>query len=309
MKYLFFDIEGANCYNYISKMCTFGYVLTDEKYNVKSKIDVVMNPESPFDKHIIKEQMNAYPLAMYNSRPPFGYFYKSIKNILEAPEQLIIGWSVDNDVKYIYDACKRYNLKQINYKYLDMQKVYMDIFELTNQPSLETVCLNHNIAVKKAHKSDDDAFLTMLVSKIICKKLEITLPELFEKYKHLVSNVETYASHLLTDEQISIRLNRRKINNLIKVCKRKRELSCPLINEDEIYGFDIAVIDSLQKELNQVIRYIVDCGGKCSNNLQECTTVICIKQKNKPMLKTYGLAKVLDYKKIVKYMNSPIKNK
>ena len=103
--------------------------------------------------------------------------------ILEAPEQLIIGWSIDNDVKYIYDACKRYNLKQINYQYLDMQKVYMDIFELTNQPSLETVCLNHNIAVKKAHKSDDDAFLTMLVSKIICKKLEITLPELFEKYK------------------------------------------------------------------------------------------------------------------------------
>ena len=106
MKYLFFDIEGANCYNYISKMCTFGYVLTDEKYNVKSKIDVVMNPESPFDKHIIKEQMNAYPLAMYNSRPPFGYFYKSIKNILETPEQLIIGWSIDNDVKYIYDACR-----------------------------------------------------------------------------------------------------------------------------------------------------------------------------------------------------------
>ena len=34
MKYLFFDIEGANCYNYVSKMCTFGYVITNEKFEM-----------------------------------------------------------------------------------------------------------------------------------------------------------------------------------------------------------------------------------------------------------------------------------
>ena len=257
MKYLFFDIEGANCYNYVSKMCTFGYVLTDDKYNVLSKIDVVMNPESPFDKHIVKEKMNAYPLNMYNSRPPFNYFYKSIKNIIEQEEQLIIGWSIENDVKYIYDACKRYNLKQINYKYIDMQKVYMDIFELTNQPSLETVCLNHNIVVKTVHKSDDDAFLTMLITKIICKKLQITLPELFERYSKFVSNVDEFASHLLTDEQISIRLNRRKISNFIKACNRRNHYSNPLIKENEVYGFDIAVMVE-GKTLTDISRFVAE---------------------------------------------------
>ena len=42
MRYLFFDIEGANNYNYIAKMCTFGYVITDDKFKLNTKIDVII---------------------------------------------------------------------------------------------------------------------------------------------------------------------------------------------------------------------------------------------------------------------------
>ena len=89
MKYLFFDIEGANCYNYTSKMCTFGYVITNEKFDVLSKVDVIMNPEAHFDKHIIVKKMNAYPISKYQSCPPFNYFYNSIKKIIENKNQII----------------------------------------------------------------------------------------------------------------------------------------------------------------------------------------------------------------------------
>ena len=34
MKYLFFDIECANCYDGVGKICEFGYVLTDEYFTV-----------------------------------------------------------------------------------------------------------------------------------------------------------------------------------------------------------------------------------------------------------------------------------
>ena len=44
MRYLFFDIEGANNYNYIAKMCTIGYVITDTKFKLNTKIDVIINP-------------------------------------------------------------------------------------------------------------------------------------------------------------------------------------------------------------------------------------------------------------------------
>ena len=68
MRYLFFDIEGANCFDFLAKMCSFGYTITDENFKVNSKIDVIINPESPFDRHIIRKKMNAYPLEKYSTR-------------------------------------------------------------------------------------------------------------------------------------------------------------------------------------------------------------------------------------------------
>jgi hypothetical protein len=82
---------------------------------------------------ILRKNMNAYPLNTYKSRPPFNYFYKSIKHILEEKDQLIVGWSIDNDVRYVYDACKRYNLNQINYQYIDLQKIVMKMEELVRE--------------------------------------------------------------------------------------------------------------------------------------------------------------------------------
>ena len=58
-----------------------------------------------------------------------------------------------------------------------MQKVYMKVYELKNQPSLESVCEENNIKVKVSHKSDDDALLTMLITKFLCKKLNISSSE------------------------------------------------------------------------------------------------------------------------------------
>ena len=104
-----------------------------QDFKVNSKIDVIINPDSQFDKHIIRQKMNAYPLEKYTTRPNFPYFYKSIKRMLEEKEQLIVGWSIENDVKYIYDACKRYNLEQIKYKYIGgFLWYYLSLFHRTD---------------------------------------------------------------------------------------------------------------------------------------------------------------------------------
>ena len=307
MQYLFFDIEGANCYNFISKMCTFGYVITNEKFKVKSKIDVVINPDSPFDKHIVLENMNAYPLSYYSSRPPFNYFYKSLKKILTEESQLIVGWSIENDVKYIYDACKRYNLGQIKYKYIDMQKVYMKVFDLKNQPSLESVCEENNIIVKVAHKSDDDALLTMLISKFLCKKLNISLEQMFEQFVECVSDVDEFSAHQLTDEEILVKINRRKINNMIKTCKPKKKKSDRKIKEDDIFAFVINVIDNHHEDVKKLIHYIIDCGAKCSNNVCKATKIICLKeQKKNYKSEIFENVKIVDFEKIINSIKQTI---
>ena len=48
MNYIFYDIECANCQNGQAKICSFGYVVTDESINVLEKRDVVINPRAPF---------------------------------------------------------------------------------------------------------------------------------------------------------------------------------------------------------------------------------------------------------------------
>ena len=45
--------------------------------------------------------------------------------------------------------------------------------------------------------------------------------ERFKKYSDCVSSVEEFSLHALSDEEIKVRINRRKIYNLIRSCKRK----------------------------------------------------------------------------------------
>lgn len=300
MRYLFFDIEGANCYNFVSKMCTFGYVITDEKFELKSKIDVIINPCSPFDRHIIRKKIHAYPIETYSTRPPFNYFYKSIKNILEYNDQLIVGWSIDNDVRYVYDACKRYSLKQIQYKYLDLQKVIVKLENLENPPSLESICEKYGIDTLISHKSDDDAFLTMKIAQKICENFNISLKELYEKYDDCSSTVKKFASNLLTDEELSNRINRRKIAHLIMSLKRKDRFESEEIKKEDVYAFSVKVIDKHKTNLKTIIRHIYDCGAKCANSFSEANVIISDTKSLKHYKQNYEseTVKVITYKQL-----------
>lgn len=300
MRYLFFDIEGANCYNFVSKMCTFGYVITDENFNLKSKIDVIINPCSPFDRHILRKKIHAYPIETYSTRPPFNYFYKSIKNILEFNEQLIFGWSIDNDVRYVYDACKRYNLKQIQYKYLDLQKVIVKVENLENPPSLESICEKYGIETLISHKSDDDAFLTMKIAEKVCNSLNLTLEELYDKYDDCSSTVKKFASNLLTDEELSNRINRRKIAHLIMSLKSKNRFISEEISKDDVYAFSVKVIDKHKTNLKTIIRHIYDCGAKCVNSFSEANVVVSDTKSLKHYKQNYEseTVKVITYKQL-----------
>ena len=50
--FLFFDIECANCFNGIGKMCSLGYVVINENFEILDEDDVVMNPETEFDWYL-----------------------------------------------------------------------------------------------------------------------------------------------------------------------------------------------------------------------------------------------------------------
>ena len=306
MKYLFFDVEGANNYNFVSKMCTFGYVLASENFKVLSKVDVIMNPDGPFDKHILRKKMNAYPVEKYHSAPPFNYFYKSIKKILEYKDQIIVGWSIENDVKFLHDACERYHLQQIKYNFVDLQSIYMKVENLPSPPSLESACEKYNIERMTAHKSDDDAHLTMLLANELCKKLNISLYNLALRYKESCSSYDECSIHFLSKEEIEEKILRRRLVNYINQSETKKTLNHPLINVADVYCFSSTVIDKYGQELQQVVKYLKKCGAKCTTNTSKATFMVVLTDEARKTNKSDKI-KYITFEKLLERTNLGIR--
>ena len=65
MKFVFFDIECANYINDMFTICTFGYTITDEHFNVIKKEDILINPKSKFNKIVLNKIILKYNLKIY----------------------------------------------------------------------------------------------------------------------------------------------------------------------------------------------------------------------------------------------------
>ena len=107
MRYLFFDIECCDGKN----ICEFGYVITDNKFNILEKKDIIINPENKFNltgRSNSKDLHLCYPESIYYKSNKFPYFYEKIKKLIEYPDQLIVGHAISNDAKYLKIACQRY---------------------------------------------------------------------------------------------------------------------------------------------------------------------------------------------------------
>ena len=51
-QFVFFDCECANTFEGVGKICSLGYVITDDDLNVIESEDVVINPECDFDWYL-----------------------------------------------------------------------------------------------------------------------------------------------------------------------------------------------------------------------------------------------------------------
>ena len=178
MKYLFFDIECCDGIH----ICEFGYVITDEQFYVLSKECLLMNPEAPFNLTGRKGGRDLYLTHSeeeYRSSPIFIAYYDKIKKIIEEKEQKIVGFSMNDDAKFLNIACKRYDLTPIEFEFCDVQKAYQKL--LDKKTSLENAAKELEIsAPERLHESSEDALLTLEVFKQICKKKNISPNEVLQ---------------------------------------------------------------------------------------------------------------------------------
>jgi hypothetical protein len=74
MKYLFFDIECSVVSKNAAKICAFGYCLTDEKFNILEKEDLLINPQGGFhltDRKGTQGLVLPYEYAGFKNYPTF----------------------------------------------------------------------------------------------------------------------------------------------------------------------------------------------------------------------------------------------
>ena len=189
VNYVFFDIECANCIEGQAKICSFGYVVTDEHFQILEKEDLIVNPKAPF---LLTGRKNrpfiqlAYSKTEFKKAPTFPYVYDRIKELLTRPDTLVFGYAADNDANYLRSEFERYCLPCVNFSYCDLQKAYHFIEtpgEQSRQVSLSDAAAMYMGEVnQEVHKSDDDAYFTMRVLEGLCAKTGKSPAQLVEEY-------------------------------------------------------------------------------------------------------------------------------
>lgn len=204
--YLFFDIECANCFDGEGKICSFGYIITDKEFNILEEKDIIINPEAEFDRYLLyknkrgkKDCSLAYPPSLYRMQNNFPYYYKRIKKLLTAGERKIVGFAPSNDVNFLISSCIRYKLEPIKFSVFDIASIIKRTDNAISKEDseqertrLQDYALKYQVDTSDitAHKSVDDAKVTMRVTQALCKKLNTALPNLLVANKGFITSTE-----------------------------------------------------------------------------------------------------------------------
>ncbi len=185
MKYLFFDLESANSKDFKGNIYSFGYTLSTSDL-VKDDVieDIIINPDPDRWDWYVKKKMLVYKMSQLNNSPKFNERYDFIKSLLCDDNNIVFGYAIINDIRYLVNDCNRYKLDYLHFKYIDVKHM-IDTIENRVSASLGT---EYTIFTTKtadsAHRSDMDSYYTKEIVKALLNKYG---KEVIDKYiiKHI----------------------------------------------------------------------------------------------------------------------------
>lgn len=185
MNYLFFDIE---CADGSKAICEFGYVLTNEKFEIIKERNLIIDPECRFklrDRSGQDDLELTYPYEYYYMFYPLSEVYETIKTLLTQENILIFGHAVNNDIGFLFKDCNRYKLPLFDFVAYDIQKM-LPIFDKHNKKYTGLESAYKDLIPKdirstlKDHRAVDDSKKTMLVLKAMVAMLGFSPNDLIE---------------------------------------------------------------------------------------------------------------------------------
>lgn len=253
-------------------MCSFGYVVVNEDFEILDEDDVVMNPETEFDWYLFdpkKDCQLAYSKDYFRMQHNFESYYVPIKKLMETANRKIMGFSVANDIGFLQSACERYDLNDINYAAYDLAAI-LNLLK-NEKHGLEDWCDIYKISREglRSHKSVDDAKMTMLLAKAVCEEKGITIEKLFSENKGSKISVEKY---------IEQRENKKHVDQVSKGIKDlfEKKIKCPysktFVEKHFSFGFkfDIDNVDIALETASTVYKH----GGIVHKSLKSNGTII-----------------------------------
>ena len=183
MRILTFDIESCTGNPLDGSLCSFGYVLCENGV-VAGGGDILCNPLPErfllggFGKSIGLKL--AYPTSHFRRQPRFDRRYCEIKALFDSVD-LVLGFAVQNDLRYLNNACDSFSLPRIPFKFLDVQLLGGLVLPEHRNHGLKAFAEQFNIEFIE-HRSDEDARVTYEIFARLVELSGKTLTELVERY-------------------------------------------------------------------------------------------------------------------------------
>lgn len=281
MKFVFFDIECAGVHKTYAKICAFGYVVCDEKFNIIEKRDILINPKGKFeltDRKGEKGIVLPYNYEEFKSYPKFNAIYPQIKSLLEDGDCIAVGHAVLNDVKYLNLETKRFKLPSFKFTFADSQMFFMACKnDFTRQFGLEYIAEELGVEFTP-HRAVDDAYATMKVVEAMCKKHECNFLGLTELLGFTLGKISNYTvtppqctgykkyKQAKSKEKQARAEKRIKFNNNLT---RKRTKGQGVLSGKK-FNFSRSIEDDIAVSIAYVNK-IYDLGGSYKQRVEECT--------------------------------------
>ena len=320
MKYLFFDIECSVVSKNAAKICAFGYCLTDEKFHILEKEDILINPQGGFhltDRKGKQGLVLPYKYEDFKKYPTFCEKKDKIYALLQDSDTLVVGHATMNDVKYLNLESKRFSLPSFEFAFADTQFLYMNrIGEFSRQFGLGVIAEELQVEFV-AHCAVDDAFATMKIAEAMCKAEGegTTLPELLEKYQITLGRISNYeieqttsAAFIAHKQEVERRKEEReKLKAEFHVFadreKRKRAKEGLLKNQSICFSHPLELELPLSKRL---LKAAFAQAAYFTYRAEECDIYVCFEGESGPRLKSVQAvgAKVLTAAEFEAYLGT-----
>ena len=316
MKYLFFDIECSVVSKTAAKICAFGYCLTDEKFNILEKEDLLINPQGGFhltDRKGTQGLVLPYEYGSFKSYPTFLEYKEKIYGLLQDPDTLVVGHATMNDVKYLNLESRRFKLPSFVFNFADTQFLYMNrIGEFSRQFGLGSIAKELGVEFV-AHRAVDDAYATMKIAEALCRAEGegMSLMSLIKKYQITLGRIENYEitqtisagllEYRIEQERKKEERERAKIEfyRFADKEKRKRAKEGLLKNKMVCFSHPLELQLPLSKKL---LGAAFAEGAFFTSHAEECDIYVCFEGEGGARLKSVKKGRVLTMDEFTAYL-------